>query len=52
MTPEGLHKSYRIATQNQKCLPNGYIKSKNDSQMAPFLCSHLGAKREPNGSHF
>ncbi|PIH13580.1 hypothetical protein CTI98_11960 [Staphylococcus epidermidis] len=32
MTPERLHKSYRIATQNQKWLPNGYIKSKVDTK--------------------
>ena len=28
MTPERLYKSYRIATQNQKWLPYGYLKSK------------------------
>ena len=60
MTPERLHKSYRIATQNQKWLPYGYTKSKmatiwipkikNGYQIATLLGSHLGAKREPNGS--
>ena len=50
MTPERLHKSYRIATQNQKWLPYGYLKSKNGYQIATLLGSHLGAKREPNGS--
>ncbi len=33
MTPERLHKSYRIATQNQKWLPYGYLKSKMDTKI-------------------
>ena len=46
MTPERLHKSYRIATQNQKWIPYGYLKSK----IAPKWLHILGAIWESFGS--
>ncbi len=46
MTPERLHKSYRIATQNQKWLPYGYLKSK----IAPKWLPNNVAIRELKGS--
>ncbi|WP_341775713.1 hypothetical protein [Staphylococcus epidermidis] len=51
MTPERLTQKLPNSYHKiQKWIPYGYLKLKMDTKIATLLGSHLGAKREPNGS--